>query len=54
MTMDFRPPGAGLPKNIVQGANVVFEFKQQKEGQYQLTTIAPAAQTAPDAKAMKK
>ena len=54
MTMDFRLPAGGLPKNIVQGGKVEFEFTQQKEGEYQLMTIAPIAQSAPDAKAIKR
>lgn len=54
MTMDFRLPAAGLPKDIAQGGAVVFEFKQNKDGQFQLTAISPVAKTAPAAKAMKK
>ncbi len=54
MTMDFKLPADGFPKNLVKGGEVVFEFKQQKDGQFQLTAISPAAQIVPDAKAMKK
>ena len=54
MTMGFKIPAAGLPKNISKGESVAFEFKQGKEGQYELTMISPVAQTAPAAKGMRK
>ena len=44
MTMDFKAPAGGLPNNIAEGDNVVFEFRQGKEeGTFDLTSIAPAA-----------
>lgn len=43
MTMDFRPPAAGWPKNVRQGDNVKFEFKQDKDGQAELTAVTPTA-----------
>jgi Cu(I)/Ag(I) efflux system membrane fusion protein len=45
MTMDFKLPAAGLPQNVHQGDNVTFEFKQDKDGQAELTAIT---RTAPD------
>ena len=54
MTMDFKTPAAGLPKNITQGETVTFEFKQGKNGQFELTTISPLVQPATPAKGMSK
>ena len=47
MTMDFKLPAAGLPNSIAKGGAVTFEFRQRKDGQYELTGISPAAQTKP-------
>ena len=54
MTMDFKIPAAGLPKNITKGSAVAFEFKQRKDGQFELTTLSPITQMAPDPKATAK
>jgi Cu(I)/Ag(I) efflux system membrane fusion protein len=54
MTMDFKNPAAGLPKNITKGGSVVFEFKQRKDGEFELTAIAPSIQIAPAVKAFTK
>ena len=43
MTMGFRIPGTGLPKNIAVGDTVTFAFQQAKGGQFELTSIAPLA-----------
>ena len=43
MTMGFRIPGTGLPKNISVGDTVTFAFQQAKGGQFELTSIAPLA-----------
>ena len=43
MTMDFKIPAAGLPKNIGKGNAVTFEYKLGKDGQFELTTISPVA-----------
>jgi Cu(I)/Ag(I) efflux system membrane fusion protein len=52
MTMDFKPPAGGLPKNVKEGDTVVFEFHQGKEGVFEITTVSPtAAATVPDNKA---
>ncbi len=51
MTMNFKIPPAGLPKNIGKGDAVTFEFKPGKDGTYELTTITP---TAPEVKGMSK
>lgn len=47
MTMDFKLPAAGMPKNVRQGDSVTFEFRMDKDGLAELTTITPAA---PDSK----
>ncbi|MCM2306716.1 MAG: efflux RND transporter periplasmic adaptor subunit [Sulfuritalea sp.] len=53
MTMGFKPPATGLPRNVAVGDLVAFEIRQTKEGLYQITTIAPA--TAPaDGKKMNQ
>ena len=55
MTMGFRIPASGLPKNVVVGENVSFEFRQTKGGRFEITSIAPAAGPAqkPTASTMK-
>jgi membrane fusion protein, copper/silver efflux system len=42
MTMGFKPPPGGLPKEVVVGATVDFEIRQGKDGVYELVAIAPA------------
>lgn len=56
MTMEFKAPATGLPKNISQGSAVAFEFRRRKDGQFELTTVAPAmpATSMPAAKALNK
>lgn len=46
MTMGFKPPEGGLPKNVAVGDSVVFEIRQTKDGMFEITTISPTA-TAP-------
>jgi Cu(I)/Ag(I) efflux system membrane fusion protein len=43
MTMGFKPPPGGLPKEIAVGATVDFEIRQAKDGAYEIATIAAAA-----------
>ncbi len=43
MTMGFRTPASGLPKNVAVGDSVSFEFRQTRDGMFQITAIAPAA-----------
>lgn len=43
MTMGFKPPANGLPKDIAVGSAVDFEIRQTKEGAFELVAIAPAA-----------
>ena len=43
MTMDFKIPAAGLPKNIRKGDNVTFEFRLGGDGPVELTAITPVA-----------
>lgn len=43
MTMGFKAPTAGLPGNIAVGDSVVFEIRADKDGAFEIATIAPAA-----------
>ena len=43
MTMGFKLPAAGLPRNIAVGDRVSFDFMQSGEGEYQISTITPMA-----------
>ena len=45
MTMGFKPPASGLPKNIAVGDTVTFEIRQTKDGAFEITTISPTAPT---------
>lgn len=50
MTMDFKLPGSGKPRNLEPGDRVSFEFYMDAEGLPQLTritSVAPDAQAAP-------
>ena len=51
MTMDFKPPEKGLPRNVQAGDRVSFEFYEAAEGIPQITIITPMA---PEAKAVPK
>jgi len=42
MTMPFKRPPDGLPRNIAVGNQVTFEIRQTPEGDYQITSITPA------------
>lgn len=48
MTMDFKLPPGGAPRNVEAGDRVTFEFFVDKEGLPQLTAVSPIA---PDPKA---
>jgi len=48
MTMDFKPPEKGMPRNVQAGDRVTFEFYEAAEGIPQITVITPMA---PEAKA---
>ena len=43
MTMEFKAPPGGVPKNVTVGSKVQFDMKQLDEGVYGITSIAPAA-----------
>lgn len=43
MTMGFKLPANGLPKNIAVGDSVVFEIRPLKDGMFEITTISPNA-----------
>jgi Cu(I)/Ag(I) efflux system membrane fusion protein len=45
MTMGFKLP-AGLPQGISVGSNVEFEFRQSKDGPFEIASIAPATSSA--------
>jgi len=59
MTMNFKPPEKGLPRNVQTGDRVTFEFYEAAEGIPQITIITPmapeanAAPTVPTAPAPK-
>lgn len=44
MTMAFKLPRGGLPVHVAPGDHVTFEFAQQADGSFQVTTLAPAHQ----------
>jgi len=46
MTMGFKPPAAGLPAPVAVGSRVTFEIRRLPDGQYEITSIAPAGQAA--------
>jgi Cu(I)/Ag(I) efflux system membrane fusion protein len=46
MTMDFKPPEKGLPRNVQTGDRVTFEFYEAAEGIPQITIITPMASEA--------
>ena len=43
MTMEFKAPVAGMPRNVAKGDQVRFEFVIPKDGELTLTTITPLA-----------
>jgi Cu(I)/Ag(I) efflux system membrane fusion protein len=43
MTMDFKNPAGGLPRNMAAGDRVTFEFYMDSEGLPQLTRVTPQA-----------
>jgi Cu(I)/Ag(I) efflux system membrane fusion protein len=46
MTMGFKLPAAGLPQGINVGGGVEFEFRQGKDGLFEIASIAPATSSA--------
>ncbi|ODV09291.1 MAG: efflux transporter periplasmic adaptor subunit [Rubrivivax sp. SCN 70-15] len=46
MTMDFKPPKAGLPRGLQAGDRIDFEFTMDAEGLPQLTGVTPIAPPA--------
>ena len=53
MTMNFKAPKGGLPRNVAPGDKVDFSFVEEKGGDYRLTRIAPLA-PAPAGPGVKK
>jgi Cu(I)/Ag(I) efflux system membrane fusion protein len=47
MTMDFKPPATGLPKNLAVGDTVAFEIRPAQDGMFEIVSISPAAATPP-------
>ncbi len=47
MTMGFRSPPTGLPRNVAVGDAVTFAFRKTADGQFELTTLAPLAGAGP-------
>ncbi|MGB5081877.1 MAG: efflux RND transporter periplasmic adaptor subunit [Burkholderiales bacterium] len=50
MTMGFRAPASGLPKGIVVGDSVSFDFSQTADGRFTLTRITPLRPGSDEAK----
>ena len=50
MTMGFKPPASGLPKDLKAGDSVTFEFRAGKDGMFEITRIAPGGKSAGAAK----
>ncbi|HEY0586844.1 MAG TPA: efflux RND transporter periplasmic adaptor subunit [Pseudoduganella sp.] len=50
MTMSFKLPRGGLPLQVSAGDRVSFEFVQQADGSFQVTTMTPAAHQHGDRK----
>ena len=50
MTMGFKAPASGLPKEIKVGDRVTFEFRPATDGRFELQTIAPLATPAKQGK----
>ena len=51
MTMGFKSPKTGLPKNVAIGDTVNFDITVLKDGQFGIATITPVAPAAPAAPA---
>ena len=47
MTMEFRAPASGMPRNVAKGDRVQFEFVMPKDGEPTLTSITPIAPFTP-------
>lgn len=45
MTMGFRAPANGVPKDVAVGSTVDFEIRPMDDGQYQIVSIRPHAET---------
>ena len=49
MTMEFKAPTSGMPRNVAKGDRVQFEFVLPKDGEPTLTPITPVAPVSPQA-----
>ena len=49
MTMEFKAPAGGMPRNVAKGDKVQFEFVLPKDGEPTLTSITPVAPVSPQA-----
>lgn len=43
MTMAFKLPASGLPRNVKAGDTVIFDLRQVQDGGYQIVSVSPAA-----------
>jgi Cu(I)/Ag(I) efflux system membrane fusion protein len=43
MTMPFKVPPAGVPRNVSEGDKVTFDFKQREDGSFEIAAISPTA-----------
>jgi membrane fusion protein, copper/silver efflux system len=46
MTMEYRAPKGGLPKDLKDGTAIEFEFVLTPKGEYELTRVTPVAPAA--------
>jgi Cu(I)/Ag(I) efflux system membrane fusion protein len=44
MTMGFKLPSSGLPRNIAVDDNVAFDIRQTKDGMFEIVSISPTAE----------
>jgi len=54
MTMSFKVPASGVPKNIAVGERVAFEFGQGKDGRFEIVSINPLRATEQQARDASK
>ena len=47
MTMEFKAPAGGMPRNVAKGDRVQFEFVMPKDSEPTLTSITPVAPVTP-------
>jgi Cu(I)/Ag(I) efflux system membrane fusion protein len=53
MTMEFKPPPSGVPKDVKAGDRIRFEFTMTPEGDFRATKVERLAGTTADSGARK-